>query len=376
MERMMKLDRIVAGWVSAAVVLVCASCASARGSSGGDCVVEGLDETPAHWAAVCAEFDAIRQPRKVSFQVGDERGVILTYTRGGVTPQTYHPIASASKWVASAVFMRLVERGELSLDDHPQAHLDWWTSDASDARSEVTLEQLLAFKSGFGGGPGEVKCAGRARSTTLECGQQMYEQFFTYEPGVSFHYGPAHMHVAALMAQEATGKTWAELLEREVVTPLGLSAQTRYTMASEQNPRIAGGISMTGEDYAKFLRAQLAGEYLAGSFDKMSRDHTPSPVKIAHSPLTRAGFEWHYGLGMWRECSEPTFTSGCAARTIVSSPGAYGFYPWIDRDRKYWAVMSTRRSILANASEASVLAGQRLQPLIIAALEKDRAAQE
>ena len=350
-----------------ALVLANIACAGAcGGKQESTCEVTGEETPPPSWQAVCDQLDATRVPRELSFQVGDKNGAILTYTRGDVTPQTRHRIASASKWMASAVIMRLVERGELSLEDHPQDYISWWTSDPEDPRSKITLAQLLSFTSGFGGSPLEVTCVNRTRLTFEECGKEMYDEYFLYnEPGKTFYYGPVHMHFAAMMAEGATGKSWNELFVEEVVTPLGMGARTHYAIAGPEHPRIAGGIESSGEDYAKFLQAILAGTYLSASIDAISTDYTPSDsVTLAHTPLTDAGFEWHYGLGLWRECASDTFTNGCNEHIRISSPGAYGFYPWLDRRHEYWAVLSTKESILQNPAKDSVLMGVGVQPLI------------
>lgn len=364
--------------VIAASTLSHLACAGGCGRLESQCEVAGQPEPPEHWRAVCEEFDAIDQPRELSLQVGDASGAILTYTRGSITPQSYHRIASASKWMAAAAIMRLVERGELSLQDHPQDYIEWWTSDPEDSRSQITLGHLLSLTSGFGGSPLEVRCVNRARSDLDACSRELYDEYFVHEmPGQTYHYGPVHMHVAGLMAQEATGRSWSELFAAEVVAPLGLDERTVYTVAGEDHPRIAGGISTTGEAYAEFLRAQLAGEYLPGQLEVMAVDRTPSgQVTLAHSPLTEAGREWHYGYGLWRECPEEIFSAACVEHVRISSPGAYGFYPWIDRRHEYWGVLSTDRSILTGAATDSVLAGERVQPLLEAALQAHRQGSE
>jgi len=356
----------------AAAALACAGrCSEPPESS---CVVTGVDPAPAHWAAVCAAFDAIAEPEDVSLQVGDADGVLLTYTRGETSPETFHDIASASKWMASAAILRLVERGELSLDDHPQRYIDWWTDDPGDPRSQVTLAHLLAFTSGFGASAAAVRCANRARQTLGECAREMYDDGYAHDaPGETYHYGPIHMHVAALMAEGATGKSWSAIFADEVVAPLGLHPDTAYTKAGPNHPRIAGGIATTGDSYATFVRAQLAGSYLSGSLDALAADRTPSgDVQIAFSPLTAADLEWHYGFGVWRECPAPEWEGACDEHVRISSPGAFGFYPWLDRRHAYWAVMSARRGLFAGAAEDSVRAGLVLQPLIVQALERDR----
>ena len=44
---------------------------------------------------------------------------------------------------------------------------------------------------------------------------------------------------------------------------------------------------------------------------------------------------------MWVECNSSTFEDYCDTIHIRSSPGAYGFYPWIDRTRNYYGILAT-----------------------------------
>ena len=46
------------------------------------------------------------------------------------------------------------------------------------------------------------------------------------------------------------------------------------------------------------------------------------------------GLDLRYGLTVWLEC--PTPARGCA---VISSPGAFGWTPWVDREAGYYAVL-------------------------------------
>jgi hypothetical protein len=60
---------------------------------------------------------------------------------------------------------------------------------------------------------------------------------------------------------------------------------------------------------------------------------------------------WHYGLGHWIE-DDPATGDGS-----FSSPGAFGFYPWISADRALYGVVA-RKSI---GSWRSVLCGRAIR---------------
>ena len=316
-------------------------------------------EAEAVWSALREAIDAAA-PEELVVIIGDGAGARFTHEKGA-TATTLYPIASASKLITALMILKLTEEGALSLSDHPQRHLPWWTSDPADPRSRVTLEQLLSFTSGFSGSdglaPGDegVPCVEDANTTLSACAQEIYAQNFTYEPGTTFFYGPAHMQIAAAMAEAATGEGWGALFERLLRAPLGLSRRTFYAVASAENPRAAGGVVSTAADYALILRALMGGELLSASaLEALTRDHTPAGTTLASVPAAAAG--WHYALGSWRECAGGEYTASCEAPGVLSSPGAFGFYPWFDEARGLWGVVATRLS--AGGAQVIVPLGQ------------------
>ena len=60
-------------------------------------------------------------------------------------------------------------------------------------------------------------------------------------------------------------------------------------------------------------------------------------VKLQQNMARFATPPFRYGLAVWLECATPTaFASGCNSQ---SSPGAFGFTPWFDRDAGYYAMI-------------------------------------
>ncbi len=358
-----------AGVVGVAAWALVGCGARGQGASAPSCVMANGEAPGEGWSAVCEALEAEPDARNGALIVGTAEGVVMTWSAGNVSAQTRHPIASASKWLAGAAIMRLVERGELGLEDRPQDHLGWWASEESDPRSRVTLRSLLAFTSGLEGTPFGLRCVNDAGVTLQECARSIHDTLHRHEPGEVFFYGPAHMHVAAAMAERATGKAWGRIFEEEVVSPLGLDPRTAYTIASPQNPRVAGGVDTSGADYAVFLTELIAGRYLAGSRGELLSDQSGA-ARIAKSPIEPLGQEWRYALGSWKECAREAYGDECAAASEYSSPGAYGFYPWLDLERGYWAVWTTKRSLWVNPSRRSVELGQRIKPKVRAALAR------
>lgn len=319
---------------------------------------------PAPFAAVGQAIE--RAPvADIHVVIGTRDGIVYRYQKGALRRDQTVPIGSASKLLASVTLMRLVEAGVLGLDDRPQRWLSWWTDDPADPRSQVTLGQLLSFTSGFNADPGDDGCIRDPASTIAQCARDYYARGLGSAPGAAFAYGPAHLHIAAAMAEAATGKPFATLFAEQVARPTGMTAATAYVSPSRAHPRVAGGAAASVDDYGRFLEALLAGRLLTDLMT-FTADRTAGLPVIGTPDVTTANGAWHYALGAWRECDDTPFSAACAGRRLISSPGAFGWTPWIDFDRGYWAIVAMNEGF--RGSTASVALEQQLQPLIEAAL--------
>jgi CubicO group peptidase (beta-lactamase class C family) len=358
--------------ITAAFLVACGSTDSPADPDGGDGATDAAATADAPesdpWAAVRAAIDD-HEIVDVTLLIGDADGTLLVHEKGASTADTEYRIASATKWITAATIMTLVEDGTMSLSDNPQDYIQFWTSDSSDARSRVTLEQLLSFTSGYRGRPGLVPCATNADSSLDACVQSVYANYHQYEPGTTYFYGPAHMHTAGLMAELATGSTWQELVVDRVAEPLGFEDTVSWALAGPDHPMPSGGLRTSGASYARFLQAIAAGDLVAGSRADMAAERT-SELVIAYTPIDDTIGPWTYALGQWRECDEATWTTSCDQAQVSSSPGAFGFYPWYDHVNGYWAVLALELPLNANSqpTRLSVPLGQSLQPLIVDAL--------
>lgn len=322
--------------------------------------------TPAEpFDKVAAALDAY-SASDIAVIVGTREGIAFTRIKGAFALDRSVAIASASKWMASATIMRLVERGTMRLDDRPQQYLDFWTNDPADARSRVTLEQLLSFTSGFDSRNQDADCTLDPTTTVQACAGDIYADGPDGTPGEQFAYGNGHLHIAAAMAEKASGLAFADLFEREIAVPLGLSDQSAFAFPSRANPLVAGGATSSANDYALFLDALVAGRIVA-DLDTFLADRTGGvPITFRPRAASNAG-DWRYALGAFVECDSPEFDSECAADQIYSSPGLFGWTPWIDRKNGYWALIATAQP---QGAPATVALEQELQPLIVEALSR------
>ena len=249
---------------------------------------------------------------------------------GNYTLQTRVPIASASKWLSAALVARLVDQGRLRWDDALSTH---WPDAPPDKRA-ITLRQLFSMTSGIPGGDltGAAPCLADRNTTLAECAQQILALPLTAAPGSVMDYGGNAMQVGGHLVERATGESWNALFRQELATPLGL-VDTHYSFFPDidsANPRIAGGVFATAPDYMKLLlmwqaRGKSGGRRLLDSatINAMDRDQTVGTTVLS-SPMPGAG----YGIGHWVEQKDANGHS-----VLVSSPGAFGFTPWIDLRR-------------------------------------------
>ena len=285
---------------------------------------------------------------------------------GDFSPDQRVAIASASKLVSGVTLFRLIDQGYLSLDSTTGETLGWTGESA-----QITLRQLLSFTSGL---PPENRCTYQATVTLAECVDLIRESTLVAPPGTRFDYGSTHLAVAGRMAEVVTGQSWSSLFADELRGPLGLPTDIVYfanplRSTGPDNPLLAGGLRVSMNEYERVLhlvfdKGMWNGAPLISAqlFDTQAKTPYPDAV-IGKSPARNAP-DTRYGLTAWLECSTPA--TGC---TTISSPGVFGFTPWVDRDAGYYAILGME--VIRNPSTSNnfaVALEHQLQPLIVQAL--------
>jgi D-alanyl-D-alanine-carboxypeptidase/D-alanyl-D-alanine-endopeptidase len=319
-------------------------------------------------------FDAVDSAAQAAFESAGIAGMgLAVYDRDGVqvfehmygnfSPDTRVAIASASKLVSGVTLFRLIDAGYLSLDTTTGEVLGW-TAD----HAPITLRHLMSFTSGLAP---ENRCTYNSTVTLTDCVATISQTELVAAPGTRFDYGSVHLDVAGRMAEVVTGKSWNELFAEEVRDPLGLPADIVYyanplRAAGTDNPLLAGGLLLSMNEYEHLLHFVFDKGVWQGTallapqiFDTQGVEPYPD-AEIGKSP----GGSLRYGLTAWLECSTPQ--TGCNS---ISSPGAFGFTPWLDRDAGYYAILGMQ---VGNNSATHFGASleQELRPLIVQALQQ------
>ncbi len=266
-------------------------------------------------------------------------------------------IASSSKMITAGVLLRLDDDGLLDVDAPVAEVVDWGS-----ANPEVTPAQLLSNSSGLVGllpDPAYAPyiCQYLAVGTLQSCGEAIFttadDDAEIVPPDTEFRYGGAQWQVAGAVAEAASGKSWAELIDEIYVQPCGLDVlafNNHFTqlgpggfeyptdfdgdpavLAPTDNPNMEGGAYVTTGDYGKLLLMHLR--------DGMCPDgQVLSPEALARMHGDRIGEAYDgdawdpatgYGMGWWVD----------RERGHVSDGGAYGTVPWLDLDDGYGAFL-------------------------------------
>lgn len=127
------------------------------------------------------------------------------------------------------------------------------------------------------------------------------------------------------------------------------------------DPLLQGGVVTTADDYMRFLtmlaqQGRVDGRRIlsASAVDAMETAQTLG-LPMAYRPAGAKSGSAQYALGNW--CERWWADRRC---TLVSSPGAFGTFPWIDRQAGLYGVFFTHLRLLrvvddfANARKAII----------------------
>jgi len=312
------------------------------------CIVHGAPVVPKNdeWDVVTEIFENFDRIRAGTIIVGstDDGGMDYIYNKGDADEDTVHMSASATKLMTSTTVLRLVEEGLLSLNDTPGMYIPWWTTDPEDPRTNITLAQLLSFTSGFH--LGFPTCNVNPLVEFEPCAIELYENpdSLMFPPGTTYYYDNMNMRFAGLMAVYRVGaSTWQEVYNEYILSPLDINAT--YDWPSTSNPDLGGGLSISAAAYYKVLIGLWNRSLLPTTGVLQEADQSGDDVHYEHRPVGTS-WDFHYGFGGWRECFKEEWDGECAQHISLSSLGANGFYPLIDRKGYYFVLGTTANGIL------------------------------
>jgi hypothetical protein len=244
-------------------------------------------------------------------------------------------IASASKWLYGA-FVAERRQGQLTAED----------------------VKFLHFQSGY-----TYYHVCRRDQSVAACQESLLNGRGRKNPATEnrFDYNGGHMQQhAVLMGLGSFGPDGLALAVKQALAPaLGLDWRFSYSQAMP-----AGGGVTSAAEYSRFLRALLDDRLQLGRLlgtQAVCTNPQTCPNEAVKTPIPSTE-SWHYSMGHWVE-DDPQVGDGA-----FSSPGAFGFYPWVSADRRLYGIVAReqRNGVLdGDASEkpaaASVACGREIR---------------
>lgn len=306
----------------------------------------------------------------------DERdGIVHEEYWGEFSAERVSLIASSSKMIVAGVLMALDDQKLLDIDAPVADVVDWGAGNPL-----ITPAQLLSNSSGLVGLlPNPVYspyiCQYLAGGTLAECAASIFttdrDDADIAAPDAEFRYGGAQWQVAGAVAEAASGRTWAELIDDIYVGPCGVDSLAfnnqwtqlgtfgftypsafdadPATLEPTDNPNMEGGAYITAPDYAELLLMHLregrCGDRQVLTPAAIDRMHADRIAEVYDGSANARG----YGMGWWinRDTGR------------LSDPGAYGATPWLDLDDRYGVYLVVE----ADGSTGTALAALIAEPI-------------
>jgi hypothetical protein len=204
-----------------------------------------------------------------------------------VDRDTLFQVASLSKWVTAWGVMKLAREGRIDLDAPISTYLTRWHLPDSDFdESEVTARRLLSHTAGltdglgYGGfGPGQSVQRledSLTRASDASPGHDGRVRVGT-KPGERFQYSGGGYALLQLVIEEVSGEPFNDYMQREVLSPLGMTRSTFVLPPGETNiaqsfdedgreailysfsATSAASLYTSAADLTSFLKANLVG---------------------------------------------------------------------------------------------------------------------
>ena len=165
-------------------------------------------------------------------------GVKNVETSKKVDENTLFGIASCSKAFTSACISILVERGELNWKDKVVNHLPGFTLFDPYLTAELSIEDLLAHRSGYKTFDGDLIWYGTQR-TTAEVVERFKYRKNPYSIREEFGYSNLMFITAGEVIKSVTGQSWAEFVTENILLPIGMEHSTTTNTGFEKNKNAA-----------------------------------------------------------------------------------------------------------------------------------------
>lgn len=313
-------------------------------------------------------------------------GIVHEEYWGEFDAQRTSLIASASKMLSAGVLLQLDDEGLLDIDA-PVADVVEWGS----GNPDVTPAQLVSNSSGLVGiFPDPVYlpyiCQYLPEASLQDCAASVFtttdDDANVIPPDTAFRYGGAQWQVAGAVAEVASGRSWAELIDETYVQPCGLEPDSlgysNYisqmgngidyppefggdpsTLVITDNPNIEAGAYATPKAFAELLLMYLSEGNCGDGHQVLSPQAIDRMVtdRVATIYDGQAAPGLGYGLGWWidRESGLAYSVGAYGAVPALQLDEGFGFYLVLEANDAAWQVIFQP---LSASIEAAVLSAR------------------
>lgn len=265
------------------------------------------------------------------WEIGNVNSILASGSTGSqnIVRTTMLPVASASKWMFAAYVFEYRSSSPSTID-----------------------KKFLKMSAGYNSFA-STSCgsSGDGGDTVGDCQTYNTNDDYTAANDGKFFYGGGHY------------QKWAVDNGMTLMSSTALTAEYRRLLGSDVavtfvRPQLAGGITASAAVYTTFLRKLISKQLRLGN--SLGAEPTctvpgSSGCTAVSSPITTG---LHYSFGHWIE-DDP------GADGAFSSPGLFGYYPWIDSTKKFYGVIA-RADISQSgegigAGQASMMCGRKIR---------------
>jgi len=275
---------------------------------------------------------------KVVAMVVKDGQVLYKKESGDFLVKTSVPAAACTQWLTAAVVMKLVEEGKMDLDDPVANYIPIFSKYM---KNYITIRHCLTHTTGIQEPKGAAGMLQKKKFSTLEEEvNAIAAREIAYKPGEMFIFSNTGLSIAARVAEVVTKKGFDRLLQEKITRPLKM----RGTTVADDNGGAVNpgwGARTTAQDYAAFLSMLLNNGMFEDkqiltqeSIDLICSVQTGSATMKSFPPAAN-GFG--YGLGCWIQERD-----GNGNGILVSCPGISNCWVFINREKKYGAVVLTQ----------------------------------
>ncbi|GFE84216.1 hypothetical protein GCM10011487_62160 [Steroidobacter agaridevorans] len=185
------------------------------------------------------------------------------------TPTTKYRIGSITKQFTSASILLLEERGKLKLDDPVKKHF----AEAPAAWDSVTLEHLLTHTSGipnFTSLP-EYEKLKQFQTPLTDLIGLFKNKPLEFAPGDKMAYSNSGYLLLGYVIEKASGMSYADFVQTNIFTPLGMK-DSGYDSNASIIPRRAAGYTRSGESLVNADFVHMSIPHAAGGLYSTTED--------------------------------------------------------------------------------------------------------